>query len=301
MFDDIAALFHENVVDTFESYLDTKRSGKAGRSRDLRNALAAATAMYHFREHLPATYLKSRADIVRQCPDYSLLGDVVNAGKHKGLTRGNPQLGSADQIEERLLITEYADDQGVYRHIEKQVILKLSSGVETKLLEVLINVINFWQSELAALGMISSRPSYTLPPEQQPKARADCIDGRIDFECIQGVRVKQTICLRKFNYATDEIEPFDLTGSELKFRIYKPRYDVDVSLRNDTTGHEVTRTISLSEEESQALLKYQTDQERQQYLARLPQAQGVIRELSEEVRRLQASSGEEHSGSQPTR
>jgi hypothetical protein len=291
VFDDIAALFHENVVDAFTSYLESRRTGTAGRSRDLRAAIAAATALYHFREHQPSTFSKSRADIGRQCPDYSLLGDVVNASKHKDLTRGNPQIDSAEQIEERLIITEYQDEQGVYRHIEKQVILKLTSGTERDLLDVMISVMNFWQVELAALGLIPARPSYVSPRDPQPRSRAECNDGRLDFELVQGVRFKQTYCLQKYNYDTGQVEPVDLTGSNLEFRIYKPRYNVDVTLRDDRTGQELIRTISLSEEESQTLMSQQSDQDKQRYLANLPQAQAAIRQLEAEARCVEACSG----------
>src|SRR5881394_643438 len=119
MFDDIAALFHENVIAAYERYLETKESNVAGRSRDLVDALSAATALYHFREHLPAVLAKTRHQIANHCPDYDLLGDVVNAGKHRELTRGTPALTSADQIQEQLISTEYEDEQGVYRHLEK--------------------------------------------------------------------------------------------------------------------------------------------------------------------------------------
>jgi hypothetical protein len=283
MVDDIAALFYDNVVATFEDYLANKRSGKAGRNRDLQSALATGTALYHFREHLPAAYPKSRADIVRECPDYALLGDVVNTGKHKGLTRGKPQLSSAGQIEERFVVTLYEDAQGTYRDVEKQVILELDDGTERNLLEVLINVINFWQTELAALGLIPSRPRYTLPNEPQPKARADCNHGQIDLECIQGVRIRQTYCLRRFNYATGLIEPVDLTGAKFECQIYKPCHNVDISVTNDSTGHKVTRTVSLSEEESQEILGCRTDQEKQRFLAKLPHIQEAVRQLGKEV------------------
>jgi hypothetical protein len=290
VFDDIAALFHENVVDSFTGYLDSRRTGKAGRSRDLRAAIAAATALYHFREHLPSTFPKSRADIVRECPDYSLLGDVVNASKHKELTRGSSQLESAEQIEERLVITEYRDEQGDYRHIEKRVVVKLTDGSERDLLEVMIKVMNFWQGELASLGLISARPSYVMPSDPQPRPRAECNDGRLDFELIAGLRFKQTFWLQRYNYATSRIEPVDVTGSSFEFRIYKPRYRIDISLKNERTGQELNRTIDLSEEESQQLLAHQSEQEKQQYFASLPQAQQALRELAAEARSIDASS-----------
>jgi hypothetical protein len=294
MFDDVAALFRENVVETFENYLDTKRSERAGKSRDLQSALSAATAMYHFREHLPKTYSKSWANIVRLCPDYSLLGDVVNAAKHGALTRGRPQLDSADQIEERLQITEYQDDRGVYRHIEKSVILKLTSGVERDLLEILINVINFWQSELAAIGVFASRPPYKLTKETQPKARADCNNGRMDLEMIKGIRFKQSYQFLRYDYATGAIVPVDLTGSGIEFRVFKPKYEVAISLGKQSTGDRLNRTIVISEEEGQKVLEFKSDKERHQFLASLPQTKEAIHQLEEEARRIDNQAAIQH-------
>lgn len=90
MFDDIAAYYHEAVVAAFVEYRDTSKNGLAGRSRDLRGALAAASALFHLREHLPSPIALSRAAVERLCPDYALLGDVVNASKHKSLLNNTP-------------------------------------------------------------------------------------------------------------------------------------------------------------------------------------------------------------------
>jgi len=289
MFDDTAALFYENVLATFEGYLDVKASGTLGKSRDLRTALAAATAAYHFREHLPITYAKSRSDIVRQCPDYSLLGDVVNAGKHNHLTKGLPKLTSADQIEERIVNTEYEDEQGVYRHVEKRVILKPPGHPERDLLDVLINVVNFWQDELVGLGVIPKRARYKLPDDPQPRPRAECNGGRIDFEVIQGVRFKTIDQFQRFNYKTSRVEPVDLSGAELQFRVFKQLYSVDVVLTNNATNQKLTRTLLLDEQESQGLAKCRSEKEFDEFLKRLPKAQDAIRELEGEVRRLEAT------------
>ena len=105
MFDDLAAYFHENVITTYKEYLNVRDVQTAGGSNDVRSGIIAASALYHFREHLPSFYKKKRIDVVNSCPDYALLGDVVNASKHKILTRGTPQLANANSIEEIVLIT----------------------------------------------------------------------------------------------------------------------------------------------------------------------------------------------------
>jgi hypothetical protein len=279
VYDDIAALFYENVAASFTSHLECQRDGKAGRSRDLRSALAAATALYHFREHLPPAHSNSRADVGRQCPDYNLLGDVVNASKHKQITHGTPQLSSAEQIEERVVITEYQDQEGVYRHAEKQVILTLDDGTQRDLLGVMVNVINFWLTELVAIGIIPKRPAYVVPSDPQPRPRAACNGGRMDIEAIQGLRVKQTCCLQKYNYQTGQVEPVDLAGSKFEFRLIKPRFNVDAALKDEASGRKMSLLISLSDEESQELLQRPSDQEKMQYLQSLPQTKEAVQRL----------------------
>jgi hypothetical protein len=72
MFDDLASYFYENVVAAFNDYLNARNSGKAGRSRDIRAATIAVTALYHLREHLPQSHSITYATICLKCPDYSL-------------------------------------------------------------------------------------------------------------------------------------------------------------------------------------------------------------------------------------
>jgi hypothetical protein len=282
MFDDLAAYFYENVVTPFEEYLEVKSSGKAGRNRDARVALTAATSLYHLREHLPPLHALTRAEISsNHCADYSLLGDVVNAAKHRFVTRGSPQISDAAQIEEQVVVTEYQDEQGPYRWVEKIVAVGLVDGSTRDLLEVLVNVMNFWQSYLHSIGVISNPRSYSVPQGAQPKSRADCAESRLDLEIVKGLRFKQSWRLQRYNYTTGKIEPVDLTGSEIRFRIYKPRFDVDLSLRNDVTGQEFSRTITLSDEDCEALSGFRTEEEKQAFVSSLPQAQEALRKLAE--------------------
>jgi len=148
MFDDLAAYYNENVVSSFVAYRDISKDGVAGHSRDLRAALNSAAALFHLREHLP-TGAPSRAAVERLCPDYALLGDVVNTAKHKSLSgntpHGAPLINDAANLAEQLLLIEYEDDVGTYRYAQKAVVIELADGSERNLLEVLTNVINFWE------------------------------------------------------------------------------------------------------------------------------------------------------------
>jgi hypothetical protein len=283
MFDDLAAYYHENVVAAFIDYREIRGSGTAGRSRDVRGALIAASALFHLREHLPRKGRLARADAEKLCPDYGLLGDIVNAAKHKSVSQptphGAPLVADATQIGERIVITEYQDELGTYRYTEKTVIAKLSNGSEKNLLEVLTNVMNFWEQHLHSLGVIPSAHTFAYSNSVHPRSRAECEANRLDFGIVQGQRFHQSFRLHRFNYQTGTVEPIDLTGSQLKFRIHRPRYDIDLSLTHDASGAEFKRTITLSEDQSEAVSRLITDAERQAYIASLPSAQEAMRQL----------------------
>lgn len=283
MFDELAAYYHENVVAAFVAYRETSKDGVAGRSRDLREAMVAATALFHLREHLPKSGAMSRAAVEKQCADYALLGDVVNAAKHKSITQGTPHgaplVSDAASLVEQILMIEYEDSAGTYRCAQKAVIAKLADGTERNLLEVLTNVLNFWEGHLHAIGVLSKQRTFVLEPQVRYRTRTECEQIRLDFSVVQGHRFKQVMQLLRFDATTGKAQPIDLTGSQINFRIYKPRFDFEVSLRHEATGQEYSKTITLSEEESLALAELESDDERQKFAANLPSAQSALREL----------------------
>jgi hypothetical protein len=285
MFDDLATHFYEHVVRSLEDYLDVKNSGRAGRSRDIRAAINAATPLYHLREHLPSPYELKWETVNSRCPDYSLLGDIVNASKHSTLTRGSPLITSATQIFELLVNTEYKDKQGPFFLVEKVVLVKLANGKERDVLEVLINVMNFWQDYLHAIGTIQKSVKYTVPVVAQPRLRADCDSAHIDFEAVQGLRFKQTHRLQVFNYTTGKIELRDMTGKHIRFTLSKPAEPavLDLTLQNESLGKEFKRRIPLSTKESGELARLQDNQEKQAYLENLPSAKKALHEMTLEA------------------
>ena len=287
MFDDLAAYYHENVVSSFVAYRDISKGGVAGRSRDLRDALIAATALFHLREHLP-TGAPSRSDVERLCPDYALLGDVVNAAKHKSLTaktpHGPPLVTDAANLGEQLVFIEYEDDAGTYRYVQKTVVVKLADGSERNLLEVLTNVINFWEQQMVSLGVLSTPRTFAYDGDVRARTRAECEANRLDFEIVKGLRFHQTMRLLRFNNKTGKAEPIDLTGSKLNFRIYRPQqFDVELSLTHDASGKVFKTTITLTEDESALLSRMSDDTERQAFVNGLPAAQAALQQLAVEA------------------
>lgn len=266
MFDDLAAFFYENVVAAFTDYSKIKHGDPYGRSKDLRAATIAATALYHLREHIPARYRKSRSEVAKLCPDYDLLADVVNAAKHADLTHGKPQINSADDIYETTVVTRYEDDDGEYTDSQKMVMVKLNDGSERDLFEVLTNVINFWGRELASYGVIKKFDPFTVPeaPGSRFIKRADA-KKRLDTEMVRGLRFKHHMKLQKYDANKGTSEPIDLTGAKLHYRIYKPSYSLDVVLKNQN-GQELKATFDLTEEESLKWHGLETEEQRREFL-----------------------------------
>lgn len=287
MFDDLTAYYCEYVVSAYIYYRDIKRSGTAGSSRDIRNAIIAASALFHLREHLPMPNQPTRPATEKLCPEYGLLGDIVNAAKHKSISQktphGSPLLTDATQIGEQIVITEYLDDEGPYRFAEKTVIVKLSDGSERDLFEVLTIVMNYWENYLYSSGILSSIRTFSNDSNKHPRTRVECEENRLDFEIVKGHRFHQSMLLLRFNYQTGAVEPIDLTGSQVKFNMYKPNYEIDLSLTHDASGKKFKKTITLSEDEGVAVSKCKTDEERQTYINSLPSTQEALRQLAIEA------------------
>ena len=282
MFDDLAAYYQENVVASFSDYKETAKNGVSGRSRDLKGAVEAASALFHLREHLPDP-APSRGSIENQCRDYGLLGDIVNAVKHKNINgqtpHGAPLVDKAECLSEQIVLIEYEDSEGTYKHVEKTVVVKLADGSERNLKEILTNVANFWENHMVSIGIKSAAHQFSFENPLRYRSREECEEG-LDFELIKGLRFKQSMKMMRYNHESGVAEPMDLTGSEIKMSIYRPKYDVDIVLRNDSTGEEIKNTISLSEEESEEVLKLKTDREKQKYVYSLPKAKDALVEMA---------------------
>ena len=237
MFDDLNAYLNENVWESYQAFAKARNSRTAGKSKDLRLAINAATALYHLREHIPPTQRKTRAGLATICSDYDLLGDIVNASKHGHLTQGNPRVVHAEDIYELHTSTMYQDEIGEYWHGEKSVYAKLNDGSERDLYEVLTNVLNMWLSELHRMGAIP----YTAPKPIEreigiPPRLTETEPDQLELEMSRGVRFAHRMRLRKYSYETNKVEPMDLAGAQVKFRIYKPSLELNISLKNEKTG-----------------------------------------------------------------
>lgn len=182
------AFFYETVVLRYAAYKTIRKERKAGTRADWKAAIEAATAAYHFREHLPDRYKKSPGAIVALCSDYALLGDVVDASKHKILTRIKPppQITGADDIREQIVHTIYRDEAGEYYDLKKSIEITLKDGTARELFDVLTNVVNMWIDFLQATGISEKATKYPLEDRNRIISRAEA-DRRMDLVVTQGI------------------------------------------------------------------------------------------------------------------
>jgi hypothetical protein len=268
LFDDVAAIFYNNVVSAYEDYVAHRDSGSAGRDAHLRSAIEAATALFHFREHLPAGRQMSRGQVEKDCSDFQLVADVVNATKHRKLTKGRPFIKSAEDVQEYTVITRYADEQGEYSHVRTVVQVRCLDGTTRNLDLALTNVLNYWGGKLKEWGIVeyAARPVRVFPGARhvgRDEARS------LNLEILKGLRFHQNMQLLKFNYDRGHVEPVDLTGAKMEFRIYKPRYELNLTFTRRNTGQTIEVPFRLSEEESMHVHGLQTKEEQQEYLQQL--------------------------------
>lgn len=289
MFDTLATYYHENVVSAFIEYRDKSLDKVAGKSRDLRAALAAATALFHFREYLPQPEAPSRTAVEGACPDYMILGDIVNAAKHKKVTKttphGTPLVIDASQLSELILITEFEDGIGTYQHVQKTVIVRFADGSERYLLDIFTNVLNYWEQHLKTIGTLTTARTFTCDTLGRYRTRNECSGNKLDFEMLREARSKQVIRLLRFNQNTGEAEAIDLTGVNARLKIFQPKYDLDVCLTHKASGNEYQTTIFLTEDESLTLANLSSEAERQAFVASLPSAVAALQQLAVEATR----------------
>jgi hypothetical protein len=258
MFDDLRAYFYENVRVAYRELKDRLAKPRSGKSVDLRLAVGACEALFHMREHLPDAHPLSRAEAEARCPDLALVGDIANVSKHRAVTRptphGAPLVTSATQLKEVISITQYEDAEGEYRCASKQVIAELADGTHADVMRALTNVLNFWESYLAKIGVLNAATTHAYDDGLGFRPRPPNARG-LTLEIIPGVRFRQTWCLMKFNPDTGRAEPMPLPeGTQARMQIReRPRHKVDITLRHDQSGREFTRTVTLTADESAAL------------------------------------------------
>lgn len=294
MFTDFPTHYYNHVVLPFCDYRKVRGDGSAGHQRDLRTAISVATVLYHLREHLPPTATINARQIGQICPDYGLLGDVVNASKHHTLTRptshGAPLVSDATQLSEYILITMYKDSDGDYRYFEKVTAVTLVDGSERDLLEVMTNVINFWENHLHQTGILPEARLFKIPTANQPRTREECV-GHSQPELVGtvGVALRHSMRIQAYNYSTGQVEPYDFTGATIRAQIRSPKYHFDFAVVEDASGREVKGSVELSRDESVTLALLETESARQAYATSLPSVKQALAEAARAVKRRETA------------
>jgi hypothetical protein len=271
VFDDLGGLFYESVVSAYDAYAESRDGAKTGRNILLRNAVEAATALFHFREHLSPELSRTRPEVVLECPDYRLLADVANVAKHKVLTRqtseGASLVSSAEDISELLVVTSYEDEAGEYSDARVQVTVKCSDGSSRNLDSAIVSVLNYWSGALSAAGAVSYPPRKAMEePGSRFIPRAEARSP--NFEILNSVRWTTLMQLRKFNAKEGRSDPVDLTGKNIEFNIYAPSYVLNMTV-TPSGAPPVTCALELTKEQSVAYDILTTDNERNDFLRRL--------------------------------
>jgi hypothetical protein len=283
MFDDLAAYFVNNVKAAYKAYLDN-RSASAGTFRHTRHALELATALFHFREHLPAQQAMSRTNAEARCSEYALVGDVANAAKHQQLTgqtpHGAPFITKAEEILERTIITQFFDADGMYTDVKTAVFISCTDGIERSLDEALIGVLNFWIAELQNLSIITlPAVSAYVRPGSVFVSRADA--KQLDLEIVKGLEWRHAMQLLRFDTATQQSTLVDLSGMQLQMKIYVPRYSVSLSIAPPDGGEPFDLQLELADEQSATFHGLKTEAEKAAFAQSL--AQDRITEIAEKV------------------
>lgn len=268
MFDDLAAVYHNQVLEAFGAYEACLNLNVAGRENHTRLAIDAATVLFHFREHFPTQHRKTRAEVTNSCPDYRLVADVANAAKHSELTRstsdGPPLVAKAEDIEETTIVTRYEDAQGEYSDVRIVVSVECTDGKRRSLDRALHHVLNFWGEELERIGIISShrRREPPEPPGSYYVPRSNAM-GDLDLVILKGVRWRQSVQLLKFDQSYGRSTPVDLTGADVQFRIFEPpSYELDLMFDAQVKEEPIKVSLPLTRAESEAYAALETDSAR---------------------------------------
>jgi hypothetical protein len=245
----------------------------------------AATALYHFREHVAPAGRKTRPALASICPDYDLLGDIVNAGKHSKVTRGTPRVKSAADIQEVILMTEYEDADGPYQHERKTVEVALVDGSTRELKDILRAVLHMWIAELKSMGLLAQlQPAAAAVDAGIPPRQTSSGAGTMNFVARKGERFRVQYRRQKYNYATGLVEPVDITGHNYEMNIYRPPgLELELAMTHNESGRRIERTVKLSNEEAAAYRALETDAERARFGNDIAAKHDLVRDMLREA------------------
>lgn len=268
MFDDVSATFHHNVLAAYEEYVAHRDSHSSGRNAHLRTAIAASTALYHFREHLPDSLQPSFSQVLQDCPGYKLINGVANAGKHKSLKNGKPLFKNANDVSELTVVILYQDERGEYSHSQTVIDVKCTDGIIRRLDAEITLVLNYWGELLNSLGVCNFTTRPVPPVLGSSYIALDEATLRFDLLALRGLDFKQKIQLLRFDIEAGCGVPIDLTDAKIVMNIYQsPKQIFDLTMSHPDLG-DVTVSIPFSEIENHEYHCLNSDMEREMYMSR---------------------------------
>jgi len=233
----LGSKFHNNVLVPYailRRFL--KEQNHIGDGELRRIVIECATALFHFREHLPTAQCLTRKHYEEYCPDYGLLADIANASKHHKISNNNPQVVNSEDIHEVLITTEYEDQLGLYTDNMSCVHAKLVDGTTRDIIEAIRNVLNMWKLKLFEMGVESSYiPSKRMhvPPVSREDARAPTL------KLTRGQASQLHMQLMKYDYESRTVVGQDLSNADkVVFRMWKSPV-LTVALDSESIGIEV--------------------------------------------------------------
>jgi hypothetical protein len=106
---------------------------------------------------------------------------------------------------------------------------------------------------------------------------------RLNFDIVKGRRFHQSMWLLRRNAIAGAAEHIDLSGANVRMRIYKPKFDFEVTLAHAESNREYTATVELTQEESAVIASLSTEEEKSAYAMALPAAQRALARLAQEA------------------
>lgn len=264
--------FHNDVLSPYAKVRTfCKERNSVGNGELRRLMLECASALFHFREHLPAHEIRTRKFYATHCPDYGLVGDIANAFKHHELTRHSPLVTCSADIFEILVTVEYKDNEGSYTDSEAAVHAKLSDGTVRDVGEILRHVVNMWRLKMCELGADDKyRPSKRRfgPPVSRSDARRSLLT------MTQGVACQLHIQPMKYECATSMLTQSGLSaGDKIQFRAWK-----NPTLTMQSMGEEVEIEVPVNGDEYEQYCLLESDQARADFLRGIADRDGHLEE-----------------------
>lgn len=266
--------FHNDVLSTYAKVRTfCKEQNSVGNGELRRLMLECASALFHFREHLPAHEKRTRKSYTTHCPDYGLVGDIANAFKHHELTRHAPMVACSGDIFEVLVTVEYEDDEGPYTDSEAAVHVKLSDGTVRDVGEILRHVVNMWRLKMCELGADDEyRPSKSgfTPPVSRSDAR------KSHLTITQGVACQLRLKPMKYDYTSATLIQDGLSeGDKVLFRAWK-----NPMLTMQCMGAKVEIEVPVTGDEHEQYCSLESDQARAEFLREIAERDGHIEDAS---------------------